>query len=202
MGKTFLISGFGRSGTKFLSTIMNKSKTWTVKHEPRGVKDEQYGRLKNKNYLNEIQLNFTPNYGEVNSYLRYYFKDIVTDNKALLLRNPKKILLSVCNRKPRHTWPRYLNEIVLWYEAFYDLIEKQNVKYYIFEKMVSDVKYLQEILKDFNINDYIVTTDDITKKINPNKNVRFKNFPLEFKALVDIRMKLIVEKFKNYKKNG
>ena len=38
---SFLITGFGRSGTSFLSAVLNQSPTWTVMHEPRGSTDEK-----------------------------------------------------------------------------------------------------------------------------------------------------------------
>ena len=43
--KKFYITGFGRSGTKFLSMNMNMSNKYTVKHEPRGNADAAMDNL-------------------------------------------------------------------------------------------------------------------------------------------------------------
>ena len=50
--KKFYITGFGRSGTSFLSINMNISNKWTVRHEPRSDRDAA------RDNIEEIQKTF------------------------------------------------------------------------------------------------------------------------------------------------
>ena len=75
--KNFLISGYGRSGTKFLSTLMNTSHIWTVLHEPGGYFDEKsYPGLTGLAPQSTVTRFNKNNYGEVNSMLCYWFLHI------------------------------------------------------------------------------------------------------------------------------
>lgn len=176
MGKSFLITGYGRSGTKLLSSLMNKSNSWQVEHEPRGVKDEISGKKNDPLHLNVVQKSFTDNYGEVNSYLRYYFEQVDVDKNGLLLRNPKKIFLSVANRKPQKLWSFHINEIHFFYEKFLSWVENGIYPAIFFEKLVSDVDYANKIIKDYGVLDLEILESDLSKKVNQNKKVLYKDF--------------------------
>ena len=67
----FLITGYGRAGTLFLATNMNRSKRWTVLQEAGGPSDFK------KNTVQSIQQRFDKDYyGEVNGYLRHRINDL------------------------------------------------------------------------------------------------------------------------------
>ena len=46
MCHSILITGYGRSGTAFLANALNKSKQWSVFHEPRGNADDLGRKMK------------------------------------------------------------------------------------------------------------------------------------------------------------
>lgn len=95
MGNTFAITGMGRSGTAWLASMLNRSPTWTVRHEPHGgfapvsqVRD-RFARHDNC-------------YGEVNSYLRFQLLALDVRWRAVIVRDPLQIFQSMFNRgKPR-----------------------------------------------------------------------------------------------------
>jgi hypothetical protein len=177
MGKkinNFIITGYGRSGTKFLSSIMNKSSIWQVEHEPRGNKDE---KSTNKIHQREIISNSfnKKSYGEVNSYLRYYINDLNVDKKGLLLRNPLDIFLSVMNRRNNiNHYKEYALDIKRWYTKFEQWSEHFDIIF--FEWMTTDINYLFEVLHNFGIEDVELSNELLKKKINPNKYIKFKEF--------------------------
>lgn len=143
--RNFLITGHGRSGTKFLATIMNLSKKWTVLHEPKphGLKVT----------LNEVQPLFNQEYyGEVNSFRRLLFSDIQVAKKGVLARDPYEIWVSIMNRSPSEVWPARLNRL----EVSLQIISKaisNGARVIQFSKVTTNLDYLQEVLIDFGITD-------------------------------------------------
>jgi len=188
MGKNFLISGYGRSGTKFLSTVMNLSPSWQVKHEPRKNRDQKNTNiehtLKIQNFFDEQNL-----YGEVNSYMRFHFEKMNVEKKGLLIRNPLDIFLSVANRKPQNKFIDFINDIDNWYKTFTEWKKDENIKIIYFHKMIDDIDYLKEICEYFDITDIDYSTINLNKKVNVNKKIRF----FVFQDLPDI-IKTIAEK--------
>lgn len=176
--KNFIITGYGRSGTNFLADIMNNSKQWIVNHEPRGNKDEI--EKNNKNYPNEVlnHIFSKPYYGEVNSYLRFHFMRIKTDKKGILLRSPKKIFLSVMNRKnyDQH-YKQFANDISAWYDIFSTILTTdRQITPIIFEKITTDVNYLEKTLYKFNVKDVTITNNLLDKVVNANKSIKYPTF--------------------------
>lgn len=176
----FLISGFGRSGTKFLSNVMNKSKTWTVKHEPRGMLSEKSYK-NNKKIPQKVIKDFNKNYyGEVNSYLRFYFDELKVKKKGIIIRDPEEIILSVCNRPHNlNNNQKVLNiidELNYFWHKFKKYTNNDNIKTIIFHKMTTDKDYLSDILKHFEINDINIDEIDINKKINKNNVVNYNSW--------------------------
>tara|TARA_R100000951_G_C2642578_1_gene181469 strand:- start:889 stop:1491 length:603 start_codon:yes stop_codon:yes gene_type:complete len=171
----FLITGFGRSGTNFLSNIMNSSPTWEVLHEPRGANDEISYKT-NKPYPSQISTDFNTKekYGEVNSYLRFWFHQVPVSKKGIILRNPKHIIKSVANRKTIQETTNLVNEINYFWNIFHEWKQTDPSIYIIyFEKMVTDLDYLESILRYFNILDANIDIN-INKKINSNT---FESYP-------------------------
>ncbi len=161
MIKNFLITGHGRSGTSFLSNLMNKSTQWTVLHEPN-----------NSSNVEEIQNRFSKEYyGEVNSYLRWYASKIKVDRKGVLIRNPLEILISTFNHKGE------CNKVYIYRisESLYliDELVKNDSQIIYFKSLINNPIYCQQIIKDFGINDVDVKEEDIKLKKNMTINARF-----------------------------
>lgn len=190
----FLISGSGRSGTRFLANLMDKSEIWTVKHEPGVAGIENYTAADSiDSTLNRFEFE---HYGEVNSMLRRIFIHFPVAKKGLMIRNPYDIYLSIANRK-QNTERKFLEEFVESLGLInYALSKDKKIKKINFEKMITNVNYTQSILEHFGISDVEVTSKDVETKVNFTKeeNRKYKTI----KDLPpDIRKEVIVasEKF-------
>jgi hypothetical protein len=173
----FLITGFGRSGTNFLSTVMNKSNQWTVNHEPRGSYEEKL--YKNMSSLDDKIINdfSKDNYGEVNSRMRFFFNDINVNKKGIILRDTKDIIKSVANRKSTNETIKLVGELNYFWKLFNEWLSNDTTIFKIdFTKMTTDIIYLKNILTYFGVNDVIVTENIINKKINTNSNNKYKTY--------------------------
>jgi len=196
----FLISGSGRSGTRFLSNLMNKSKTWTVLHEP--------GLAGVENYSNQDQCDKTSqrflkdNYGEVNSMLRRIFLNIPVSKRGVLIRNPYDIYLSIANRKDvSYKWIEEFEES-LKIITFALSDKKFKVKRICFDKLTTDVNYANSILKWFGIDDVELTIEDITTKVNftlpeNKKYKKIEDLPKEVQEKVIEVSEQFLENIKN-----
>lgn len=170
----FLITGFGRSGTKFLSTLMNKSNKWLVLHEPRG-KLEMIHKYNNLPLPILTKKHFNRNfYGEVNSVMRHYFDDIEVRKKGIIFREPKEIILSACNRKNLNQSLKTIDYVYFFWESFKEKVRNdKNIFVIDFNLMVTDKLYLKKILNHFEIND---VHEINLKKINKTRNKKFDSF--------------------------
>jgi hypothetical protein len=110
--KYFFVTGFGRSGSKFLATLLNLAPEAKVEHEPfaddyRYLPIAYYGGarkalgtyLRSRRQLIESGLSKDVQlYGETNSLLRYFIDDlpVVFDNPEvfLLIRNGRDVVRS------------------------------------------------------------------------------------------------------------
>ena len=184
--KNFLISSNGRSGTMFLSTIMNKSKKWEVNHEPRGEYEENLyktGNSVDKKIIKDFEKDY---YGEVNSRLRFFFNDINTYKKGIIFREPKDIITSVVNRnKNPNEVIRIINEVNIFWLKFKEWLEiNPKILKIEFNLMVKDATYLSNVLDFFEIDDVKIDNTLLTTKINQNPQIEFKTFqdiPNEYK---------------------
>lgn len=167
--RNFVISGFGRSGTKFLARTMNMSDSWTVHHEP--------GPSRYRIPATEVQHRFDRDkYGEVNSLLRHAIFDLRVEKKGIILRNPLDIMLSVANKKRSISMSK-LRQI----DEGLGLIDKavEEGMYVIrFEKMTTEVTNYLSILHHFGINDmdHLVTPALLSRKFNYKKTKKYHNF--------------------------
>jgi len=165
--KNFVITGCPRSGTLFLATNMNLSKKWRVGHTVGGYDD-----LK-KNTIESIQQRLNKNYyGEVNDYLRHHILQLKISRKALIIRNPVDIWVSMANRKKSKLWNGIILELENSFNEF-SQIQKTGIKIFFFDYMVTDLSYLQEIFKFVGIDDVKVTKKMHTMKINENKIIKY-----------------------------
>jgi len=162
----FLITAMGRSGTKFLATLMNMSKKWTVKHEPEGASDL-------KADIPHIQKRFNQDYyGEVNSYLRFKADEIKVEKYGVILRSPIAIWMSITNRHPKERWTEDLRDLeqsiirLLYYSVLDKFLAID------FKRMTSNIDYLIDLLDHFGIND--ISKNDISlEKINETKDRKY-----------------------------
>jgi len=176
--KKFYITGFGRSGTKFLSMNMNMSNKYTVKHEPRGDRDAA------RDNLEDIQKAFDCEkdcYGEVNSRLRHYIGKIKVGKVGVILRDPKEIFVSMMWRKEEIK--KSFESLKKFNKEIMPSLDKDVVRIN-FHKMVKDINYLQEVMKTFGVDD-IPTKALIFAPINSTygKDMDFNNLPEEKKDL-------------------
>lgn len=90
---SFIITGHGRSGTMFLARELSKSPTWEVRHEPTAEMDKRAIQRRFERHEGLGQ-----NYGEVNSFLLYCFRDVGVDRLAVIIRDPLEIATSMANK--------------------------------------------------------------------------------------------------------
>lgn len=174
MENNFLISAYGRSGTKFLSNLMNQSEEWTVLHEPRGNLEERCF-LKNMSVPPKTLKSFNMDkYGEVNSYCRFYFDSIPTKKKGVIFREPKEIILSAFHRKNLNQTLKIIDDIHFFWETYKKKVMKDKTIFVIdFNLMVTDKIYLKNVLNHFGINDVLEIN---LKKVNRTENKKYNSF--------------------------
>ena len=170
--------------------------TWEVKHEPRGAQDEQAyrgGESIPKKMINAFKNN--KNYGEVNSFMRFWIKDIEVAKKGIIIRNPSDITLSIANRKSIDRTLILMEELNYFYIFFHKLLnDDKRVLKISFDKMTTDFEYLKSLAKRLGINDI---NWDLTSlnKVNQNKENKYKRFDELPSKIIDkyASMKWIVE---------
>lgn len=145
----FLITSHGKSGTLWLSTIMDCSAVYTVKHEPE------------KRPFNIFK---DPFYGEVNSQLRGHVDQIPWDKLGIILRHPLEILSPKWEDSGAFT--REHNDAFLKLDY---AIQKYHPYIISFKKLVSDKDYCQQVIRDFGILDVKVTDEDINTPVNSRR---------------------------------
>jgi len=166
MRNNFLIVSTGRTATKWLANIMNRGDI-TVLHEPRGWTDDTFDKAKYAFYQHQ-------SYGEVNGALRYSLLDFDEIKKGIIVREPKSLVVSFSNRRSTKDLIKKIIDINTDYEIF-DKYFSMGIPVFHYERMVSDIDYLQNLLNTYGVN-YTCTNDDLQTKINTNKQVRYKHF--------------------------
>jgi arsenate reductase-like glutaredoxin family protein len=171
----FLITSTGRTATKWLAHLMNKSKVWTVFHEPRGYRNDSY-KIAMFIFKNQY-------YGEVNGALRNDFEKFPF-KKAIISRCYKEHLLSLSNRYDYNT---FIQKIVTSKQANEMFHKFETPVVFDYHKMTTDLEYLKRIFKWCGINDYTPTNKDLITKVNEGKQVNYKSYhllPKEVKFLI------------------
>lgn len=108
-----MITGIGRSGTKFLSLLLNTAKNGKIYHETKGVDmtffsksyyDENMPFYLDRFQIMQNRMEEFPNhiYGEVNGQLRYWGNGlkIITPYYYQLVRDGRDVIRSLANRDP------------------------------------------------------------------------------------------------------
>ena len=197
----FLITGRQRTGTTFLSSLMNRSRSWKVLHEPQAPNDTRYARggpsraLGITRHEKELQFRLsklverykgTKNYGEVNGLTLPLVKELVKDDDhecgklGVMVRNPYEVVVSIMNRRPTHHWEIFLREL----QTELDTVEwcvSQGFKRVDFAKVTTDISYAEGILVHFGIADVKVTEETLATKLMPSclRHQRENLFTLE-----------------------
>lgn len=133
----FLVTGCGRSGTKFLARTMNRSPSWSVHHER-----APYSLTP---CIPEVQQRFErPRYGEVNSLLRMIAPHLKVARRAVILRQPEDILLSFFNKAARdgRNWRNFIEHLVEMFSVVAGLV-KSGFQVIRFAEMTTCPDYLR-----------------------------------------------------------
>lgn len=189
--RSFLISGHGRSGTKFLASVMNRSNRWIVLHEPPPVAGP----------IEQIQQNFRRNfYGEVNSCRRCAtFWNLDVAKKGVIVRDPREVLLSSINAHPASRWARDVWELAVTLEWLEQVIRSCKFPVISFRRMTTDVDYLSAVLNTFGITDVALDASDL-RRINSTIHHRFNSFeelPKDLLKIIQCRIHRFNEQYLN-----
>ncbi len=171
--KYVFVTGMGRSGTKFLSSLLSLDENIISKHEYIGNREYwllswYLGGFYSKSILEsnkrEIEKKFNTNmFIDVNGYLSdstEMLNEVFTNSKIFhLVRNPKSVVPSIMIRRDDNrihkipkdktgvdSWQKMskLEQVCLnWVQTTEDLL-KSNTDLLIFEKLVSDYSYFRE----------------------------------------------------------
>ena len=194
---SFLITGCGRSGTKFLAHMLNRSSTWTVLHEPDGGKYVEM--MENGGIIPEaVKERFRrPFYGEVNSRLRWIASSLQVAKLGVILRNPKDIWLSIANRRNPHKWHESCQRLRKSHKIVLELASREEVYTISFNSMTTNPLYLRQIANFFGILDVVYKQEDGRKKINPSREYRYNSLDRFSNAIRDTVSEM-TEEFNNY----
>lgn len=194
--QTFFITGLGRSGTKFLASVLNRSQNYSVVHEwdlplP-GFRDRWLGERGGGRFpIHRFWLARHPfpgarrGYGEVNSFLRFTLgrdagSERFVERRAVIVRDPRDIIASIMNRGNRtaEDFEPVCEELLKSYARVEALSRHPNLEYerFEFERMTSEVDYLQSIVRWAGIDDVTVTERDLGGKVNVNKSHWFPRY--------------------------
>ncbi len=164
---SFAIASHGRSGTKFLASLLDRSPSWTVQHEPGG----DSGFLP----LTEVQARFDsggPRYGEVNSTLRVHLGDLRVDRRFVILRDPLAVFLSAANRKPAAIRSGAIEPILAYHDEQFRIVHRlvrSMIPAIRFELMTTNLVYLADQIEKLGVDDVEPTPADLARKVNANR---------------------------------
>jgi len=171
----FLITAMGRSGTRFLQTVMDKSKVWEVKHEPGPPVILAEHELKNIQKRFNSETKKYGYYGEVNSLLRYAIGKLEVDEKGIIIRDPVEVWVSIANRRHSKTWLSALIDYEATIQEFRELRKNGRIPIIDFKKMTTDKNYLSTLLKFFEIDDVKIGNGLIKKKMNKTEKFHYSS---------------------------
>jgi len=100
----FAVTGLSRSGTTWLARELGRSKTFEVHHETMSDRKHPKSRETWQTMIDRFKV--PRNYGEVNNFLRFVLMDLNVKKRAIIIRDPRAIMLSSVNAMPK----RHKNE--------------------------------------------------------------------------------------------
>jgi len=173
-----VVTGFGRSGTKFLSTMINKCSSSSSSHE-------KTANSLQKQYFTTRECDFI----EVNSYYRYCFNQQTADF-FLVIRRPSEICFSISKRyndERRKTLA--FEDLLRWYGFLSDNIDSKT-KIYFFERFIKEKYYLFSLMKDLGCSNIEIA------KIKENIDIKVNKSKTKAKKLEDSFTKEQLERIK------
>lgn len=187
---SFLIVSMGSSGSRFLAELLNRSTHLDVTHEGNKYRHRTPEGIERANeWYKERKATAKANgqtYGDVNSHMRYSLPHYDMENKAIILRDWREILLSWTshwsqggqdwNRAKaeieRRAWMDHVQRTIQCFERYlsagYPVID--------FHLMTTNLMHLQMILWRFGATDVKVTNEDISQKVNSHNQGRLTNY--------------------------
>jgi len=181
--KTFIITGFGRSGTKFLAHIFNRSIEWNVSHEE--IVRTLISKHCSDSTIDDIHEAFNVGFrGEVNSYYREILPRLNARRKALILRKPRDIITSSFNWNNGSLDDNRISQIKRGLNDVDRLIDC-GFKYFLFEQTASSSEYLINIARYVGITDLTVSDIDL----NPINNSNVQHVQHYSELPIDIQTK-------------
>jgi hypothetical protein len=163
MFNNFLVTGYGRSGTKWLAKMLDQIPLWDVKHEPGGA-------MNMNTSVEAVNFRFSRDlYGEVNSYLRGHARKLRVRRMGLIIRDPKDIWTSMMARKPRKEWARHAMDLMKSYENFVILSDVYPAKPIIFERIIEDSAYYVQVAKYLTRQKQIEVPEDFYIPVNQSR---------------------------------
>lgn len=153
------MTAMGRCGTRFLAVALDRSRVWTVAHEPH---DRSF-RAACERFRRDF-------YGEVNGYLRPYFDRLPVAVKAVVVRHPQDIVLSVANWRGGidADGVRRLGDALALVARHHD----GGAVPIRFERMVSEPDYLEGVARTLGVEDAETGRVDLGRKINASRGKR------------------------------
>jgi|19_taG_2_1085344.scaffolds.fasta_scaffold03976_5 hypothetical protein len=185
----FLITALPRSGTKFIAHTLNNSKKFNVIHDLNyGQNLNKFYKLYNNDKIKECvqytldRFKNKNNKGEVSGAFRHILLSLSSIDtqikKAVILRHPEKMVVSIANMQNIPNAMRYIDIMNDEIKRLDDISTHKDIKVFKFQNFIKNKKYLQEILDYFNINDINIDNVDISKKINNRqKKHTINDFP-------------------------
>jgi len=166
----FLITGAGRSGTKFLAETLNRSRIWNVLHERSN--DHRYYESPTGWNASEVRARFgREHYGEVNSQLRRIAPALRDRGLRVyfIVRHPRDIIKSIHKARERAA-EEFLDTLHEVLPALTEvlLLKLLGFRYFKFENMVTSKAYLYDMVREIGVDDIQLSTVNLENKINTN----------------------------------
>lgn len=181
---------------------MNRSKQWTVRHEPlthpAGPRSWRHVLPVDAERLNSrFQQDY---YGEVNSYLRHALYRLDVGRRGVIIRSPRDIWISAINHRVETTRAA-VDVISLGLLALHEAI-RAGAFIIIFEEMTTDATYLRGVLRIFGIEDVEPTSQLMQKKVNaaPRRVKRYTDINAHHRKIFQEQTDWFTEQY--YGENG
>lgn len=179
----FVITGMSRCGTTFLSHVLSFS-DWDIHHEPANPDRKE----------DAIKRFYNHHYGEVNSLIRYWLPILPAAKKAIILRHPREIVVSVynycCNRGHKPKRPDGQWDIVIRIGRIWELLDhyiETGYTVFRFEQFTTDVNELYKIAQWAGITNLNIPSDIVKHKQNSVPKIinDYDELHPEIRALID-----------------
>ena len=166
--RSFLLTGTGRSGTKFLSETLDRSQAWEINHE--SPNDHRYLEVPDDRSADELKDRFREvYYGEVNSQLRRIAPALSRRGVRVYftVRHPRDIIKSVHTARGRSRG-QFIDTVIEVLPSLTDifLLRLLGFKSFTFEKFTTDKEYLLSIMNELGVDDVDASSIDLSQKVN------------------------------------